>query len=173
MTKIILSILVFQALIINVLMAQNGEELEKKRGFRDILLDSPVYQNEKLEYKKDIPNEESEKPFVLYEPVKGFYEKIGEIPIIDLKVLTFDDKIIRIILITPNDPAVMKALKLLYGEPVYSVRAGAWEWHSEHVSLSFSAVRKKRVKIIYNSKNLKDYIREIKEEKINDVSSDF
>jgi hypothetical protein len=67
----------------------------------------------------------------------------------------------------------MQALKTLYGEPKFSVRSNAWEWKSEGILLSLRSTGKNKIEIIYTSRKLNQYIQELKEEGIEDISTDF
>ena len=155
------------------LLAQGLEELEKKHGFQDIILDSNVTENTNLVFKKSIKNKKSEQPILLYERMKGSYQKIGDVSIKTLQVKAFLGKIIEIRIIADKDEDIMRALKKLYGEPYFSVRSNAWEWRSEGVLLSLSSISKSKLEIIYASRKLNQYIKDHKEEGIKEISTDF
>jgi hypothetical protein len=155
------------------LYAQGLEELEEKHGFQDIILDSKVSDNANLVFKKSIKNKKSEEPLLLYERMKGTYQKIGDVSIKTLEVKAFLGKIIEIRIIAVKDEDIMRALKKLYGEPYFSVRSNAWEWQSEGVLLSLSSISKNKLEIIYASRKLNKYIKDHKEEGIEEISTDF
>jgi hypothetical protein len=160
-------------LLVPTLYAQNLEELEKKHGFQDIILDSEISNYENLVLKKSLKNKKSDQPILLYERLKGSYQSIGNVSIKALEVKVFLGKIIEISIITDKDAGIMKALKKLYGEPYFSVRSNAWEWQSEGVLLSLSSISKKKLKIIYASRKLNQYIQDHKEEGIDNISNEF
>ena len=91
----------------------------------------------------------------------------------DLEVKVFLGKIIEIKIITPKETDLMKALKKLYGEPSFSVRATAWEWQSDSVLLSLTSINKNKLEIKYASLKLNQYIKDKKEEGVQDLSTDF
>ena len=153
--------------------AQSLDELEKKHGFQDIILDTDISENQQLVYKKQIDLKKSEYPMHVYVRNKGSYTYIGEVPIKDMGVKVYLQKIIEIRIITPKDTDIMKALKKLYGEPSFSVRSNAWEWQTEGVLLSLTSVGKKKLEIKYSSRKLNQYIKDKKEEGIEDLSTDF
>lgn len=153
--------------------AQSLDELEKKHGFQDIILDTDISENPKLVYKKQIDLKKSEYPIHVYVRSKGSYTNIGEVPIKDMEVKVYLQKIIEIRIITTKDTDIMKALKKLYGEPTFSVRSNAWEWQTEGVLLSLTSVGKKKLEIKYASRKLNQYIKDKKEEGIEDLSTDF
>jgi len=164
--------LIFSVIVISV-HAQNLEDLESKHGFQDIKLDSEISDYSNLLYSKSIRNRKSEEPILLYGREKGSYQKIGDVSIRNLEVKTFLGKIIEIRIITEKDTDIMKALKTLYGEPNFSVRSNAWEWRSEGVLLSLSSVGKNKLEIIYASRKLNQYIQDLEEEGIEEISTDF
>jgi len=153
--------------------AQSLEKLDTKHGFQDIKLDSEISDYSNLVLRKSIKIKKSEEPILLYEREKGSYQKIGDVSIKDFEVRSFLGKIIEIKIIAPKDTDIMKALKLLYGEPNFSVRSNAWEWRSEGVLLSVRAIGKNKLEIIYASRKLNQYIKDLKEEGIESISTDF
>jgi len=88
-------------------------------------------------------------------------------------VKTFLGKIIEIRIITEKDTDIMKALKTLYGEPNFSIRSNAWEWRSEGVLLSLSSAGKNKLEIVYTSRRLNQYIKDLEEEGVEEISTDF
>ncbi len=153
--------------------AQSLDALEKKHGFQDIILDTDISDNPQLVYKKQVALKKSEYPIHVYIRNKGSYPNIGEVPIKDMEVKVYLKKIIEIKIITPKETDIMKALKKLYGEPSFSVRSNAWEWQTEGVLLSLISVGKKKLEIKYASRKLNQYIKDKKEEGIEDLSTDF
>lgn len=165
--------LIFLTINITRVPAQSIEELELKHGFQDIILDSNISSYNDLEYRKKIKIEGSEDPVLLYVRANGTYKNIGAVSIKDLEVKTYLGKIIEIIILTEKETEIMQALKVLYGEPNFSIRSNAWEWRSEGVVLSVRSTGKNRIEIKYISRKLNQYIKEKKEREIDDVSSDF
>jgi hypothetical protein len=157
----------------NEIMAQSLDDLEKKHGFQDIILDTNISKYPQLVYKKEIDLKKSEYPIHLYVRNKGSYPNIGEVPIKDMEVKVYLQKIIEIKIITPKETDIMKALKKLYGEPSFSVRSNAWEWQTEGVLLSLTSIGKNKLEIKYTSRKLSQYIKDKKEEGIEDLSTDF
>ena len=155
------------------LFAQNLEELERKHGFQDIILDSEVSNHKNLIYKKSIKIKKSEQPILLYERIKGSYQNIGDVSIRNLEVKAFLGKIIEIRILTEKDTDIMKALKKLYGEPYFSVRSNAWEWQSASVLLSLRSTGKNKLELVYASRKLNRYIQDHKDKGIENISTDF
>lgn len=153
--------------------SQTNQALEEKHGFQDILLDDQISSYPGLGYKKDIRIKKSEKPVKLYIREKGYYDRIGDVRIKKLEVKTFLGIIIEISIITEKNPDIMKALKSLYGEPNYSVRANFWEWQSEGVILGLRAEGKNKLIIVYSSRKFNQYIVDDKNEDIDKISTDF
>ena len=165
-------ILFFYAIVVSV-HAQGLENLESKHGFQDIRLDSEISDYSNLLYRKSIKNQKSEEPILLYGSQKGSYQKIGDVSVRNLEVKTFLGKIIEIRIITEKDTDIMKALKTLYGEPNFSIRSNAWEWRSEGVLLSLSSAGKNKLEIVYTSRRLNQYIKDLEEEGVEEISTDF
>lgn len=157
----------------NEINAQSLDDLEEKHGFQDIILDTNISKYPQLVYKKEIDLKKSEYPIHLYVRNKGSYPNIGEVPIKDMEVKVYLQKIIEIKILTPKETDIMKALKKLYGEPSFSVRSNAWEWQSEGVLLSLTSTGKNKLEIKYASRKLSQYIIDKKEEGIEDLSTDF
>ena len=155
------------------IIGQSIDDLERKHGFQDIILDTDITENPQLVYKKQIDLKNSEYPIHLYVRNKGSYPNIGEVPIKDLEVKAYLGKIIEIKIVTPKETDIMKALKKLYGEPSFSVRSNAWEWQSEGVILALTSIGKNKLEIKYTSRKLNQYIKEKKEEGVEELSTDF
>jgi len=171
----ILKIFIFNILILisGIGFSQTNEALEEKHGFQDIRLDDQVSNYPGLKYKKDVDIKKSEKPIKLYVKNKGYYDLIGDVRIKKLVVKTFLSKIIEISIISEKDPNIMKALKSLFGEPNYSVRANFWEWQSEGVNLGLRAEGKNKLMIVYSSRKFNQYILEDKNKDVESISTDF
>ena len=171
----ILKIFLFSILILisGIGFSQTNEALEEKHGFQDIRLDDHVSNYPGLKYKKDVDIKKSEKPIKLYVKNKGYYDLIGDVRIKKLEVKTFLNKIIEISIISDKDPNIMKALKSLFGEPNYSVRANFWEWQSEGVNLGLRAEGKNKLIIVYSSRKFNQYIADDKNKDIESISTDF
>jgi hypothetical protein len=167
------SLLMILWVVTHGLYAQSLQELESRHGFQDIKLDALISDYPALIYKKSLKNKRSDEPILLYEREKGTYRKIGDVPIKLLEVKTFLKRIIEIRIATPKETDIMKALKSLYGEPYFSVRANAWEWQSEGVVLSLISTGKNKIEITYTSRKLNQYIKEYEEDGVEKISSDF
>ena len=152
--------------------SQNLEELEKRYGFKDIKLESEVGLYPNLEPAK-VNHKDKADGVTAYEAVKGAYDRIGEIKVHGVEVLAYDSMIFEIRVITEKDGNLYKGLEKAFGKPQNTVGYGAYTWRTEKLSLTFRSHSKSRLELRYHAFAYKDWIREEKNEKIEDVSSDF
>ncbi len=152
--------------------AQDLQELERRKGFKDIKLESNVNEVQGAEFKKDI-REKKEFPVKLYSLVNKDYERIGEIRIKSIELKVYKDKIYEIIVVTDKDPRLMKSLEEAFGPPAYNARSDAYSWLAETVSLAFSSKSKKELEMIYRSSVVVKQMSADKKEDIKKMSSDF
>lgn len=152
--------------------AQSISELDKRNGFKDIKLNSPISQYGGLEFKKEI-EDELYKEAKLYVAKKGFYESIGSIKVFDVEVKTFKDSIFQIIVVTQKNPNLYKGLKKAFGEPEYHLRKEFHHWTGENLRLSYVPYQKDKLELTYDSFLMREKLKEVKEEVIEDIISDF
>jgi hypothetical protein len=160
--------------IIVFAQAQSAEDLDKKNGFQDIILLSSAKGNVKLEFQKDVDHEKVPHSQVqYYEAGKGEYETIGTVKIKSLEAWAYDDQIFQIRVITKQDPDLYKGLRQVFGKPAYSVREDLYYWSGEKVYLTYQAVDKNKLELVYFSKLLDDILKNEKKEEIDDIANDF
>jgi len=171
----------FKALIIPVFLfvtvfaqAQSAADLDKKNGFQDITMLSSAKGNIKLEFQKDVDHEKVPKSQVqYYEAAKGEYKTIGTVKIHSLEVWAYDDQIFQIRVITKQDPDLYKGLRQVFGKPAYSIREDLYYWSGEKVNLTYQAVDKNKLELVYFSQLLDDILKNEKKEEINSIANDF
>ena len=118
----ILQLLIQYVMLISLLsipvkgFTQNVDDLEEKRGFQDILLDSDINEYNNLDFKKSIKIEDSEEPIAIHTRKNGTYKKIGDVDIKSLEVKSYLAKVVEIKITTTKDENIMRALKKLYGD---------------------------------------------------------
>ena len=152
--------------------AQGVEELDRRNGFKDIKLTSPVSSYEGLEYKKDIEDE----VFVnskVYVPKKGHYESIGTIKIHELEVMSYNDAIYKIRIITEKDPNLYKGLKKAFGEPEYALRSNKYFWGTDNLVLTYVSHSKSKIEMVYFSYVMSRQAKEDKKQVVEDIVDDF
>jgi hypothetical protein len=154
------------------LVAQSVEELDRRNGFQDIKMATPVDNYEGLELKKDIEDEVFPEA-QLYVAKKGFYENIGSLKIYDLEVKTYKGHIFQIRIVTEKDPNLYKGLKKIYGEPKYAYRAAETQWNATNVRLSYNSHSKKKMEMIYYSNIMTQQLKEEKKQEVKEIADDF
>jgi hypothetical protein len=152
--------------------AQDTNELERRKGFKDIKLESKISEIVGAEYKKDL-KEKGEYPVKLYRVSNQEYESIGGIRVRSLELKVYNEKIYEIIVITDKDPRLMKSLEEAFGQASYNVRSDTYTWLAESLSLAFTSKSKKELELIYRSANIIKEMASDKKEDIKKMSSDF
>ena len=152
--------------------AQGVEELDKRNGFKDIKMTSPVSSYEGLEYKKDVEDEVFANA-KLYVPKKGHYESIGNIKIHELEVMTYKDSIYKIRVVTNKDPNLYKGLKKAFGEPEYAYRSNKYFWNTENLVLTYVSHSKSKIEMVYFSYVMQRRAKEDKKQVVEDIVDDF
>lgn len=152
--------------------AQMNEELERRNGFKDILLGSPVDSVKGATYKKDL-KENNEFPVQLYLVEHPDYERIGEVKVKKLELKTYQGMIYEIDVITVKDPRLMKGLEMLYGKAKYIVPTDSYNWVAPSLSLVFKDHSKKEIRLRYRSYPVLKKMLEDKGKKIDAIAEDF
>jgi hypothetical protein len=151
--------------------AQDTSELNRRNGFKDIKLGSSIDSIKGATLKKEF-KEKNEFEAKLYEVNHSDYKNIGEVEVKNLQLMTYKDLVYKIIVSTPKDPRVMKALEKSYGKATYVVRTTSYNWAAEKLSLTFRANRNK-IDLIYRSYPVLRKMAEDKGKKIEEIAEDF
>ncbi len=152
------------------LFGQTVIELDQRNGFKDIKMNSSVLDYEGLEYKKDIADNYYPEA-KLYVAKKGHYENIGSLKIYDLEVKTYRDSVFQIIVVTDGD--IYKGLKSAFGEPEFHYRSKFHYWMGENLRLSYTAPRKNRLELKYDSFLMREKLKKDKQEMVEAIVDDF
>ncbi len=151
---------------------QDISELPRRNGFKDIKLGSPVDSVKGASFKKDF-TELKEFEAKLYEVKNPAYEKIGEAEVNGVELKVYKGLIYEIIVTTPKDPRIMRALEKLYGKATYSIRTEAYYWRvPEQISLVYKGNRKE-VTLTYHSYPLIKKMYADKKKKLEQIAEDF
>jgi hypothetical protein len=169
MTKI----LTFYFLVVAIqLKAQDANELAKRNGFKDIKLGSLVDSVKGAQYEKDFV-ELKEFEAKLYEVKNPAYDKIGEADVKSVELKTYKGLIYEIIVTTPKDPRIMRALEKSYGKATYNLRTETYAWRvPDQISLVYKGVHRE-VKLIYKSHPVIKIMYADKKKKIEEIADDF
>lgn len=152
--------------------AQNSAELEKRNGFKDIILGMPVDSVEGSKFKKDIL-EKNEYQAALYEVDNPAYESIGEVKVKKLELKTYKGLVYQIDVITHKDTRLMKGMEKLYGKPKYILPTDSYNWLADSLSLTFKNHSKREIKLTYRSYPVLKQMQIDKGKKIDDIADDF
>lgn len=152
--------------------AQDVSELDRRNGFKDIKMASPVTAYEGLEYKKDIDDEVFPEAR-LYTAKKGHYESIGSLKIYDLQVKTYKDSIFEVRVVTEKDPNLYKGMKKAFGEPEFAHRAKEYYWRTQRLRLGYSSYSNNKIEMVYRSYIMNDKLKEDKQKVVEDIADDF
>lgn len=162
----------FLLILINAcLLAQNTSELDRRNGFKDIKLGSPIDSVKAAVFKKDII-ELKMFPAKIYETKHTDYESIGEVAVKKLQLKTYKGLIYEINVYLPKDPRVMQGLEKSYGAATFSVRMHAYYWKAENLSLVFKGDGKK-IHLTYKSAPMLKTMHEDKNKKVEQVAEEF
>ena len=151
--------------------SQSTEELEKRKGFKDLKVYTEVNEYDFLnldkEVKGDIPN------VAIYKPTKGKYTSIGAIKIHDMEIITYRDYIHEIIITTEKEPNLFKGLQKAFGKGKYDWRSDKFYWSATSLNLTFQSIAKAKTQLVYHSKEIDELIKTDKKSKVTDLVSEF
>jgi hypothetical protein len=150
--------------------SQDVSELEERFGFKDIRLEAEIsdYPQFELSGKKHDTEGVS-----IYEATRDSYTSIGDIKIFDVTVLAYRGRIFEITVVTKKDSKLYKGLEKAFGKPQITVGYGAYTWKTDKLSLVFRSYSKSKLELKYHSFGFERWLKEEKEEDIEEVSSDF
>ena len=153
-------------------ICQDLSELDRRRGFKDIQLGSPIDSVQGTKLQKEF-KEHDEFPAKLYEVDHPDYQTIGEIKINKVELKTYRDLIYEIRVVTHKDPRLMKALESLYGKADYDIKNETYFWKTDSLILKFQSEGKHRLELLYVSFGLLKSMKDDKDKKVDDIANDF
>lgn len=167
-----LKILVLVLFAFSNSFGQGLSELDKRSGFKDIRLATPVDSVKGSKLIKEF-KERNEFPAKLFEVENAEYEKVGEIKVHKVELKTYKDLIYEINVITDKDERLMKALESLYGKSEYDMKNETYFWKTDSLILKFKSQGKHRLQMLYVSYNVHKMMRGDKDKKVDDIANDF
>jgi hypothetical protein len=150
--------------------SQKSNELDRRNGFKDLKILSDVTIYPGLEHWKD---DKSKPDHAIYRSKKGNYEKIGEVEISKMTVYTYRDLIYRLEVITDKDEKLFRSLEKAYGKINSSIAASYSFWEGENVRLNYETEGSKKIKLTYQSKQIKQIIALDKKKEVDSLSTEF
>lgn len=146
-------------------------ELDRRNGFKDIKLASPIDSVKGATFKKDFKH--NGLPVKLYVIEHEDYSSIGEVKVNEIEASTYKGLIYQLVVITEKDTRLMKGMQSVLGNPVYNIRDESWNWGSENVGLKFRSHSRNQLSLDYTSKVVARMMQDDKKQKVKDIASDF
>ncbi|MEJ1242381.1 hypothetical protein WBG78_29800 [Chryseolinea sp. T2] len=156
----------------NFACSQNLEELEKRNGFKDIKLGTPVDSIKGLIPEKEF-KERNEFPAMLYRVENEAYARIGEVKVSRVELKSYKGTIYEIGVWTDKDPRLMKALESLYGRADFDMKNETYFWKTENIVLKFRSDGKSKLALTYISPPVHKSMKSDKDKKVDDIANDF
>jgi hypothetical protein len=159
--------------VTSILPAQDTSgELDRRNGFKDLKLGTPIDSIKGAEFKKDV-KERNEFPAKLYEVENGDYKSIGEVKVKSVEVKTYKDLIYEIVIITHKDTRLMKGMMRTFGQPKYVLTSDTYNWVGETLGLTFKDHSRNEIKLTYRCYPLIKMMFADKGKKIDEIAEDF
>jgi hypothetical protein len=153
-------------------IAQDLSELDRRNGFKDLKLGSPIDSVKGANFKKDI-KEKNEFPAKLYQVDNPEYKNIGEVKVKKVEVKTYKDLVYEIIVITDKDSRLMKGMEKSFGKPTYIIPTDTYNWKTHKLSLTFKDHAKNELRLAYRSYPVIQMMAVDKGKKIEEIATDF
>jgi hypothetical protein len=158
--------------MVNTAVSQELTELERRNGFKDIKLGTPVDSVKVIILEKEF-KERNEFPAKLYRVENDAYSSIGEVKISRVELKAYKDTIYEIGVWTEKDPRLMKALESLYGRADFDMKNETYFWKTENIVLKFRAEGKSKLVLTYISPPVHKSMKGDKDKKVEDIANDF
>lgn len=146
-------------------------ELDRRNGFKDIKMASPVDSIKGAIFKKDIKHNGLDAK--LYTIQHQDYSTIGEVKVNQIEARTYKGLIYQLNVITEKDTRLMKGMESALGKPVYNVRDESYNWTGEKLGLKFSSHSRNQLSLEYTSNVVYKMMLEDKKQKVKDIANDF
>ena len=157
---------------LNFASGQNISELERRNGFKDIKLGTPVDSVKGTILEKEF-KERNEFPAKLFRVENEAYANIGEVKISRVELKSYKDTIYEIGVWTEKDPRLMKALESLYGRADFDMKNETYFWKTENIVLKFRAEGKSKLVLTYISPPVHKSMKGDKDKKVEAIANDF
>lgn len=146
-------------------------ELDRRNGFKDIKLATPIDSVKGAKLKKDF--KEHGHVVQLYSIEHPSYATIGDVKVENIEAKTYKGLVYEISVITDKDERLMKGMERALGKPVYNVRDESYNWGGQKVGLKFSSYSKNQLNLLYTSSVMHKMMKADKAKKIDDIADDF
>jgi hypothetical protein len=152
--------------------AQSLSELERRNGFKDIKLGTPVDSVKGAVLEKEF-KERNEFPASLYRVENEAYASIGEVKVSRVELKSYKDTIYEIGVWADKDPRLMKALESLYGRADFDMKNETYFWKTENIVLKFKSEGKSKLVLTWISPPVHKSMKGDKDKKVDDIANDF
>lgn len=146
-------------------------ELDRRNGFKDIKMASPIDSVKGAIFKKDIRHNGLDTK--LYTIEHAEYTSIGEVKIILIEARTYKGLIYQLNVFTEKDTRLMKGMESALGKPVYNVRDESYNWVGQNLGLKFRSHSRNQLVLEYTSSVVFKMMTEDKKQKVKDIANDF
>lgn len=150
---------------------ENSEELERRHGFKNIRLATPIDSIAGAEFKKDFL-EQNEFEAKLFEIKKSMLGSIGEVKVQSILLKVYKGLIYEITVETDRDPRIMEGLEKAFGKSTYSVRTKGYHWRASSLKLAAYGGKSSQ-KLIYESYTVLKMMKADKGKKVDEIADDF
>lgn len=151
---------------------QDESELDRRNGFKGIHMASPIDSVDGAVFRKEI-DEKGAPAFKLYEMSSPDYQRIGDIGVDKVEIITYQGLVYTITVITEKDPRLMKGLQNALGPPEFNVRGKNYVWTGKYLTLTFSDHSKNKLELLYRSNKVAALMKEDQQKKIERIANDF
>lgn len=152
--------------------AQDLAELDRRNGFKDLKLGTPIDSVKGATFRKDI-KEKNEFPAKLYELENDDYKTIGEVNVKKIELKTYKNYVYEIVVITSKDTRLMKGMQKSFGKPTYILVTDTYNWKTDNLSLTFKDHSKNELRLTYRCYPILKMMLADKGKKIDDIAADF
>lgn len=154
------------------LAAQDITELDKKNGFKDIKLGMPIDSVKGIKLKKEF-KEKNGAEAKLYSITHPDYKSIGEIQVNQIEAKVYKGFIYEIHVFTEKDPRLIKAMESILGQAAYDQINERYLWKGQNLNLTYQPHGKKEFMLVYLSHLVYKMMKDDKDKKVEDISTDF
>jgi hypothetical protein len=165
-------ILMFLLVVPGLCWSQDLAELNRRRGFKDIKLGTPVDSVRGVSFKKD-GLEKNEFPVRLYTVEDESYESIGEVKVKKVELKAYKNMIYEIVVTTQKDTRLMKGMQKSFGKPVYILPTDTYNWKTDSLSLTFKDHSRNELRLTYRYYPTLKQMQIDKGKKIDAIAEDF
>lgn len=146
-------------------------ELDRRNGFKDIKLATPIDSVKGAIFKKDFKHNGQDAKLYVIE--NSDYSSIGDVKVNLIEARTYKGLIYQLNVLIDKDTRLMKGMESALGKPIYNVRDESYNWTGQNLGLKFKSHSRNQLSLEYTSSIVQKMMLEDKKQKIKDISTDF